>query len=159
MMTWKGRGGQQLGGGFGKNSQWGVRTTKQVKRLGCATLKTLIEDDKLIITDYDVIYELTSFSARKESYEAEEGHHDDLVITLVIFAWLTNQEYFKELTNIDLREKMFADKMREIEESYLPFGIIDDGLGEEEIVDDTGQRWQVERVDRMLEEQGRHSFF
>ena len=112
-----------------------------------------------MITDYDVIYELTSFSARKESYEAEEGHHDDLVITLVIFAWLTNQEYFKELTNIDLREKMFADKMREIEESYLPFGIIDDGLGEEEIVDDTGQRWQVDRVDRMLEEQGRHSFF
>ena len=54
---------------------------------------------------------------------------------------------------------MFADKMREIEESYLPFGNIDDGLGEEEIVDDTGQRWQVDTVDRMLEEQGRHSFF
>ena len=101
MMTWKGRGGQQLGGGFGKNAQWGVRTTKQVKRLGCATLKNLIEEDKLVITDYDVIYELTSFSAKKDSYEAEEGHHDDLVITLVIFAWLTNQEYYKELTNID----------------------------------------------------------
>ena len=82
---------------------------------------------------------------------------------MVIFAWLTNQEYFKELTNIDLREKMFSDKMREIEESYLPFGIIDDGLEEEEIVDNTGQRWQVERtherIDQMLEEQGRHSFF
>ena len=159
MMTWKGRGGQQLGGGFGKNAQWGVRTTKQVKRLGCATLKNLIEEDKLIITDYDIIYELTSFSAKKDSYEAEEGHHDDLVITLVIFAWLTNQGYYKELTDIDLREKMYSEKMKEIEESYLPFGIIDDGLGEEEIVDNEGNRWQVDRTDRVLESEGHHTFF
>ena len=159
MMTWKGRGGQQLGGGFGKNAQWGVRTTKQVKRLGCATLKNLIEEDKMIITDYDVIYELTSFSAKKDSYEAEEGHHDDLAITLVIFAWLTNQEYYKELTNVDLREKMYSEKMKEIEESYLPFGIIDDGLGDEEIVDNEGNRWQVDRTDRVLESEGHHTFF
>lgn len=159
MMTWKGRGGQQLGGGFGKNAQWGVRTTKQVKRLGCATLKSLIEEDKLVITDYDVIYELTSFSARKDSYEAEEGHHDDLVITLVIFAWLTNQEYYKELTDVDLREKMYSEKMKEIEESYLPFGIIDDGLEEEEIVDNEGNRWQVDRTNRVLEDTGHHTFF
>ncbi len=159
MMTWKGRGGQQLGGGFGKNAQWGVRTTKQVKRLGCATLKSLIEEDKLVITDYDVIYELTSFSAKKDSYEAEEGHHDDLVITLVIFAWLTNQEYYKELTDVDLREKMYSEKMKEIEESYLPFGIIDDGLEEEEIVDNEGNRWQVDRANKVLEDTGHHTFF
>ena len=99
------------------------------------------------------------FSEKKDSYEAEEGHHDDLVITLVIFAWLTNQEYYKELTNIDLREKMYSEKMKEIEESYLPFGIIDDGLGEEEIVDNEGNRWQVERTNRILEDSGHNVFF
>ena len=158
MMNWKGRGGQQLGGGFGKNAQWGVRTTKQVKRLGCSTLKNLIEEDKLIITDYDIIYELTSFSAKKESYEAEEGHHDDLVITLVIFAWLTNQNYFKELTDFDLREKMYSEKMKEIDESYLPFGFIEDGLEPETFVDNEGTRWNTDRTDRRLEEAGHNIF-
>ena len=159
MMTWKGRGGQQLGGGFGKNAQMGIRTTKQVKRLGCATLKNLIEDDKLVVPDYDIIYELTSFSARKDSYEAEEGHHDDLVITLVIFAWLTQQQYFKELTDMDLREKMFSEKMKEIESNMLPFGIIDDGLEPATFVDTSGQVWTEERIDRQLDQDGHSIFF
>ena len=143
MMSWKGRAGQQLGGGFGKNTALGIRTTKQVKRIGCSTLKDLIEADKLLINDYDILYELTTFSQSKTSYEAEEGHHDDLVITLVIFAWLTQQQYFKELTDVDLREKMFSDKMREIEQDLVPFGFIEDGTEEETFKDGEGQTWRV----------------
>jgi len=144
MMSWKGRAGQQLGGGFGKNTTLGVRTTKQVKRIGCSTLKNLVEEDKIIFNDYDIIYELTTFSQSKTSFEAEEGHNDDLVITLVIFSWLTQQRYFKELTNIDLREKLYADKMKEIEQDLVPFGIISDGMEEETFVESDGTLWRVD---------------
>ena len=145
MMSWKGRAGQQLGGGFGKNTALGVRTTKQLKRIGCTTLKNLVEADKIILNDYDLLYELTTFSQSKTSYEAEEGHNDDLVICLVIFSWLTQQRYFKELTDMDLREKLYGDKMKEIEHDLVPFGFIEDGLEEDTITDSDGQIWTVER--------------
>lgn len=144
MMSWKGRAGQQLGTGFGKNGQMGIRTTKQVKRIGCNALKNLIEENKLIINDYDIIYELTTFSQSKDSYQAEEGHHDDLVITLVIFAWLTQQRYFKDLTEVDLREKMYAEKIKEVEDEMLPFGFLNDGLDDENFVDREGNYWHVD---------------
>jgi hypothetical protein len=141
MMSWKGRNGQQLGGGFGKNTSLGVRTTKQVKRIGCSTLKNLIEEDKIILNDYDIIYELTTFSQNKSSFSAEEGHNDDLVMTLVIFAWLTQQRYFKELTDLDLREKLYYDKMKEIEQDLVPFGFIQDGVEEKTTTDNEGNVW------------------
>jgi hypothetical protein len=134
----KGRAGQRIGGGFGKNTQLGVRTTKQVKRIGCSTLKDLVEDQKIIIEDFDVIEELSNFISKKESYEADEGHHDDLVMCLVLFGWLIRQEYFKDLTNSDIRQKYLADKEELLDEEMLPFGFYDDGI------DDTPQ---VERVD------------
>ncbi len=123
----KGRAGQRIGGGFGKNAQLGVRTTKQVKRIGCSTLKDLVEDQKIIIEDFDIIEELSNFISRKESYEADEGHHDDLVMCLVLFGWLIRQEYFKDLTNSDIRQKYLADKEEMMDEEMLPFGFYDDG--------------------------------
>ena len=126
--TIQGRAGQQLGGGFGKSSQIGVRTTKDVKRKGCSNLKDLIESDKLIIYDLDTISELTTFVASGQSYNAEEGNHDDLVATLFLFGWLIEQRYFKEVTDTDLRERWYQDQLREMEESVLPFGFIEDGL-------------------------------
>ena len=134
----KGRAGQRIGGGFGKNTQLGVRTTKQVKRIGCSTLKDLVEDQKIVIEDFDVIEELSNFISKKDSYEADEGHHDDLVMCLVLFGWLIRQEYFKDLTNSDIRQKYLADKEELLDEEMLPFGFYDDGI------DDTPQ---VERVD------------
>ena len=125
--TIQGRAGQQLGGGFGKGAQIGVRTTKDVKRKGCSNLKDLIESDKLIIYDLDTISELTTFVASGQSYNAEEGNHDDLVATLFLFGWLIEQRYFKEVTDTDLRERLYQDQLREMEESVLPFGFIDDG--------------------------------
>ena len=139
----KGRAGQQIGGGFSKNIQLGIRTSKQLKRIGCATLKEMIETDKLIIPDFETIAELTTFASKHNSYEAEEGTHDDLAMTLVIFAWLVQQRYFKDMTDLDLRQKMYEDYEEQFEQDMLPFGIIDDGLEEDTYTDNTGQTWEV----------------
>jgi hypothetical protein len=124
-----GRKGQSLDGGFGGGiSQFGVRTTDAVKRIGCSILKSLIEEDKLFVEDFDVVRELFSFISKKNSYEAEVGHHDDLVMTLVLFGWLSTQSYFKDLSDLDLRRDLYSERMKQLEDDMTPFGIIDNGL-------------------------------
>ena len=141
MCSMHGRAGQKVGGGFGKNNQLGIRTSKQLKRIGCAALKEMIETDKLIIPDFETIAELTTFSSKHNSYEAEEGSHDDLAMTLVIFAWTVQQQYFKDMTDLDLRQKMYEDYEEQFEQDMVPFGIIDDGQENETIVDNEGTKW------------------
>jgi hypothetical protein len=136
----RGRAGQQISAGFTRNVQFGVKTTKQVKGIGCASLKTLIENDQLIITDFHIISELASFVQKGSSYEAESGQYDDLAMTLVLFAWLTNQTYFKEITDVNIREKIYKLQQELVEQDVLPFGMIDDGT-DESFVDTEGQRW------------------
>ena len=143
IITMRGRAGQQIGGGFAKNIQLGLRTSKQIKRIGCATLKDLIEQDQLILPDFDTIRELTTFALTNNTYKAEEGSHDDLAMTLVIFGWLIQQRYFKELTNMDIRKKMWEEQMETLEQDMLPFGLIDDGRDQETFVDNSGQKWDV----------------
>jgi len=150
MTTMRGRSGQKIGSGFGANVSKGVRTTKQVKRIGCSTLKDLIEGDKLIIQDFDTITELSNFVSIKNSYEADTGT-DDLVMCLVLFSWLVKQEYFKEMTNTDFRAQFQKDNERLIEEDLMPFGIIDDGVEyfeqkdeQEELMDKYGARWDFD---------------
>ena len=132
-----GRSGQTLGEGFGKGSQLGLRTTKEVKRKGCSALKDLIESDKLIIYDLDTITELTTFIVKGQSYEADEGYHDDLVMTLVLFGWMVNQKYFTDVTDSDLREKLYEEQLLQAEQNMLPFGFIDDGRPDEKV----SERW------------------
>ena len=111
MCAMRGRNGQVVGSGFsGKKSQLGVRTTAAVKKLGCSNLKTLIEDDKLLTTDYEVISELTTFAQKGNSFEAEEGCNDDLAMCLVIFSWLVAQDYFKEMTENDVRKRIYEEQ-------------------------------------------------
>ena len=143
MCSMHGRAGQKVGGGFGKNNQLGIRTSKQLKRIGCAALKEMIETDKLIIPDFETIAELTTFSSKHNSYEAEEGSHDDLAMTLVIFSWLVQQQYFKDMTDLDIRKQMYKDQMEALEQDMLPFGIIDSGQEEESFTDKGGQLWEV----------------
>ena len=143
IITMRGRAGQQIGGGFAKNIQLGLRTSKQIKRIGCATLKDLIEQDQLIIPDFNTIKELTTFALQNNTYQAEEGSHDDIAMTLVIFGWLVQQRYFKEMTNMDIRKKMWEEQMDTLEQDMLPFGIIDDGMEAETFVDGDGQKWDV----------------
>ena len=147
MVTQRGRAGQVLGGGFsGRGNQLGLRMTKGTKKIGTSNLKSLIEGDKLIINDFDLIAELSTFISRGKSFEAEQGAHDDLVMCLVIFSWLANQRYFKELTNIDVRGQMFTEQQNAIESDMAPFGFIDDGLNDPEGNDgyfvDAGEIWQ-----------------
>ena len=140
--VFKGRKGQMLSSGFGgSTSMFGLRTTKAVKRLGCSILKSMIEDDKLLITDYRIIQELVTFITKKSSYEAEVGHNDDLVMCLVLFSWLTSQEYFKELTNLDMKKNIFSDKIKQLEEEIVPFGFIEDGQKPEYEKDNKGNAW------------------
>jgi len=123
--VYRGRAGQVIGSGFGgSQSQLGVRTTTPVKKLGCSVLKSLVENDKLLIDDMDVIQELYTFVAKGVSFEADDGHNDDLVMCLVLFGWLTRQEYFKNLTDVDIRKDIYEDEMKRIEEDILPFGFM-----------------------------------
>ncbi|SVA95850.1 uncharacterized protein METZ01_LOCUS148704, partial [marine metagenome] len=108
MSQMRGRSGQVIGSGFGDGkSDLGIRTTKAVKKVGCSNLKTLIESDQLLVEDFDIIVELSNFIQKGSSYEADEGATDDLVMCLVFFAWLANQPYFKELTDEDVRHRLF----------------------------------------------------
>jgi len=144
MASMRGRAGQIVGGGFsGGKAQLGVRTTKAVKKLGCSNLKQIIETDKLIITDYDLINEFSTFILKGQSFEAEEGHTDDLAMCCVLFAWLVEQTYFKELTDDDIRARMFLEQQHQLEQDMAPFGFIDDGLGSDgpTMVDEYGTRW------------------
>ena len=145
MASMRGRAGQVLGGGFsGGRAQLGVRTTKAVKRIGCSNLKQLIEDDKLIIEDLDIISELSTFIVKGSSFEADEGCTDDLVACMFIFAWTTDQTYFKELTDMDVRQTMMREQQDALEQDMAPFGFVVTGLEDEnigEIVDEYGTRW------------------
>ena len=146
MCAMRGRAGQIVGSGFsGKKSQLGVRTTAAVKKLGCSNLKTLLEDDKLLVCDYDIIAELTTFSQRGNSFEAEEGCNDDLAMCLVIFSWLVAQDYFKEMTDNDVRKRIYEEQKNQIDQDMAPFGFISDGIDEmTSFVDETGDRWYAD---------------
>ena len=145
MTTQRGRAGQVLGTGFsGRGSQLGVRMTKQIKKIGCSNLKTIIESDKLIVNDFNIIEEMSTFARRHNSWMAEEGCNDDLMTCLIIFGWLSNQTYFKELSNSDVRSKLYEEQSNIIEQDMAPFGFIDDGLSTEDtqpFKDEYGETW------------------
>jgi hypothetical protein len=154
MCAMRGRAGQIVGSGFsGKKSQLGVRMTAAVKKLGCSNLKTLLEDDKLLTSDYEIISELTTFAQRGNSFEAEEGCNDDLAMCLVIFSWLVAQDYFKEMTDNDVRKRIYEEQKNQIEQDMSPFGFIVDGLDDMEVTVDieTGDRWVFANAQSQLE--------
>jgi hypothetical protein len=106
--------------GYGNKSTRGIRTTKSVKRLGCSLMKNLIESQKIFIQDFDIIAELSTFISKGTSFEAEEGSHDDLVMCLVLFSWMTNQQFFADMTNTNIKHKLHEEQLRQIEEEMLP---------------------------------------
>ena len=149
MCAMRGRAGQIVGQGFsGNKTQMGVKMSKTVKAQGCSNLKTLIEDDKLLVKDYNIVSELTTFIQNKQSFEADEGYNDDLVMCLVIFGWLVQQEYFKEMTDQDIRRRIYEEQKNAIEQDMAPFGFIDDGLQDETIIDEIGMVWSVDLNER-----------
>ena len=144
MCSMRGRAGQIVGQGFsGQKTQLGVKMSKTVKKVGSLNLKAMIEEDKLLFCDYDIISELTTFISKSNSFEAEEGCNDDLAMCLVIYAWLVAQDYFKELTDQDIRKRLYDEQKNQIEQDMAPFGFIDDGLDSSSFVDNEGDRWSV----------------
>ena len=125
----------------GTKGQLGVKMSKTVKKVGSLNLKTMIEADKVLFNDYDIISELTTFISKSNSFEADDGCNDDLAMCLVIYAWLVAQDYFKELTDQDVRKRLYEDQKNQIEQDMAPFGFMLDGLEDDFIVDDDGQRW------------------
>ena len=145
MASMRGRAGQVMGGGFsGGRAQLGVRTTKAVKRIGCSNLKQLVEDNKIIVEDLEIINELSTFIVKGQSFEADEGCNDDLVSCLFLFAWATDQQYFKELSDQDIRATMMREQQDALEQDMAPFGFVVNGLEDEnigEMIDEYGTRW------------------
>ena len=150
MCSMRGRAGQIVGQGFsGSKTQLGVKMSKTVKKVGSLNLKTLIEEEKLIFNDYEIISELTTFVSKHNSFEAEEGCNDDLAMCLVIYAWLVAQDYFKELTDQDVRKRLYEEQKNQIEQDMAPFGFIDDGLDTTSFVDKEGDRWYTDEYGDM----------
>jgi hypothetical protein len=150
-MIWVGsdaRYGQVLSSS-GRSSILGVRTTKQVKRIGCATLKSLVEENKLLVFDRDIISEFSTFIEHNGVFQADEGYNDDLTMTLVLFAWATNDPMFKDLMNANNRQALYSSQMKNIEDELTPFGFIDNGQSTEpdvEVVD--GDIWLSDRYQK-----------
>jgi len=146
MCSMRGRAGQVVGQGFsGNKTQLGVKMSKTVKKVGSLNLKTMIEEDKIIFRDYDILSELTTFIQKHGSFQAEEGCNDDLAMCLVIYAWLVAQDYFKELTDQDVRKRLYEEQKHQIEQDMAPFGFMSDGLDDEgSFVDKDGDRWHTD---------------
>lgn len=145
MTTQKGRAGQVLGAMYsGRGSSLGVRMTKQIKRIGCANIKTLMESDKIAVNSFKIIEEISTFAKRGQSYQAEDGSNDDLMMCCVMFGWISNQPYFKELTNTNARLQMYEDQQNLIEQDMAPFGFVDNGIDDitnEDSIDEYGDVW------------------
>jgi hypothetical protein len=139
----KGKQGQQWTPGFVKKMAFGVKTSTQTKQIGCTNLKALIESDKLIIKDELIIKELTTFTADKRTYKAEEGTNDDLAMTLVNFSWLMAQKFFRESVSNDIRQVLQQEQLNVMDQDLVPFGVIDNGI------DDP---WDNDKLDGWIED-------
>ena len=143
----KGKQGQQWTAGHKKNIAFGVKTSVQTKQIGCTNLKSMIESDKLIIKDEGTIKEFTTFAVDKRTYKAEQGSNDDLVMTLVNFAWLMAQKFFRESVSNDIRKVLQEEQLNIMDQDLVPFGIIDNGLDDpfENPRDAQGNYWMEDR--------------
>ena len=146
MTCMRGRAGQVLGHGFsGGKTQLGLKMAKAPKKLGCSNLKQMVESDKVTFNDFNIINEMTTFVEKRDSFSAEEGSHDDLIMCMVIYAWAVAQDYFKEMTDQSIREELYEKDKSQLEEDMAPFGFIEDGLGTGVTVED-GEVWFDDRL-------------
>lgn len=136
--------GKKVTFGYGDSVDRGIRTTKTVKGLGCSMLKLLIEQDKLKLSDADTIQELAVFSQKGVSYEAEEGYHDDTVMCLVLFAWLTTDDFFKNMNDENVLHSLRELTDKQIEETLTPFGVYHNGVDDVIVEEWGGERWELE---------------
>ncbi len=110
-----------------KANALGIEITRKSKRIGCSGFKDLIENNKIEIVDEQTIIEISTFEARGQSYEASDGNHDDLVMNLVMLGYFISTQTFSDMTDIDLKQMLFKQRLDEIENDIVPFGFVDDG--------------------------------
>jgi len=134
-----------------KANALGIEITRKTKRLGCSAIKDILENGKLKIVDEQTILEISTFEARGQSYEATEGNHDDLMMNLVMFGYFVSTQYFADMTDINLKEMIFKQRMQEIEDNVVPFGIIDDGRQYSQQIENTEDPWRIrEETERYI---------
>ncbi len=126
-----------------KANALGIEINRKTKRLGCSAIKDILENNKLSIVDEQTIFEISTFEARGQSYEATDGNHDDLMMNLVLFGYFVSTQYFANMTDINLKEMIFKKRMQEIEDNVVPFGIIDDGRQYSEQIENTEDPWRI----------------
>ena len=126
-----------------KANALGIEITRKTKRLGCSAIKDILENGKLKIVDEQTILEISTFEARGQSYEATDGNHDDLMMNLVMFGYFVSTQYFADMTDINLKEMIFKQRMQEIEDNVVPFGIIDDGRQYSEQIENVEDPWKI----------------
>ena len=120
----------------------GGEMTRKVKRIGCSNIKDLVERDQIEIIDADTIIEFSTFVAKGSSYEASDGNHDDLVMNFVLFGWFITNPMFNDMTDLNIKQLMYDEKMKQIEDELVPFGEVDDGQpADSEVIG--GERWQI----------------
>jgi len=121
--------GKQITMAAGRGVDRGVKMTQIVRSMGCSLIKLLIEQNKLKVIDYNSVHEFATFSREegKKKFEAEEGCHDDLVMALVVFGWMSDQQYFTDLINVNTLSELRDKDMQAVEEDLIPFGFIDKG--------------------------------
>ena len=108
-----------------KANALGATMTRRVKRIGCSSIKDLIEQEKLRIFDAQTIVEMSTFVSKGNSYMAIAPNHDDLMMNLVLFAWFTTTDVFQSLTNIDMKDMLYRERLAAIQDDMLPFGFVD----------------------------------
>ena len=145
MCASRGRHGQLLGQGFSSNNLLGLKINSNTKKLGCSNLKALIEENKLLCTVFHIISEFTTYVETKGTYKAEIGYNDDLISALVVFSWASTQPYFRELTNMDIRNSIVESKLKELEEEFNIFGMYINGIDSNETeYDRNGDVWSTD---------------
>ena len=119
----------------------GVTVNKKIKRIGCSTLKELLEEGRLSVVDRATITELMTFVTKGNSFEADRGYHDDMVMNLVLFSWFITTEYFYHLTDTQVKDLLYAEQQKMIEDDILPAGVFGTEPSDSTFVDGEGQRW------------------
>ena len=129
--------------GLTKAEDIGVTMNKKTKRVGCSTLKELLEENRLTLVDRVSITELMTFVTKGSSYEADRGYHDDMVTTLILFSWFVTTEYFLHLTDTKIKDLLYAEQQKLMEEDLLPAGVFgqQDVENPDTFVDIEGDRW------------------
>jgi hypothetical protein len=135
-----------------KANALGIEINRKTKRLGCSAIKDILENHKLNIVDEQTILEISTFEARGQSYEASDGNHDDLMMNLVMFGYFVSTQYFADMTDINLKDMLFKQRMKEIDDDMVPFGFIDDGTDAINQIENSEDPWKIreENTDRFI---------